>query len=309
MFADCSSGLIGGTVNSAGQRLANQCREPVTVAVSQSAGDAYCVMRDADFNQLPVVDDAGRLVGLVTSASLLRATAQPGAVALAELPLTAVLDHPPRVFHAVPPLPALLGALAESGAVVVVNEHGRPERIITPHDAAAFFRTRAQELLWLDERNATRQAQAHRFFQGLMKRLAESDLPGLALETSTDGLRCTVLRARRDRVTLQLGFSFTVQRTSRIDLHVDAPVAAESKRFFDLLSSRRAELEREAGTTLTWERLERARGCRTSLNNEAFISSNELAVKRLENWASEWIAVFARVVWPQALALAPASTR
>jgi len=288
----------------AAERLLDQCREPVTVTCRHTALDAFRLMRDGDFSQLPVVDDGGQVLGMVTAESLLKAMHDRRAE-LATAPLAPAIT-PACHFYAPPRLPELLKALKERGTVLIVSREGRPERIITPYDATEFFRVRSQELLWLDERNCARQERGHTFFQGLLSRLERENLPPLSTEESTDGRQITFLRARHGAITLTLSFSFTVQRTSRLELHIDAPTQAESKRFFETLAFDRQEIETAAGTALVWDRMDRARGCRVSLSTDAFLGTSEIAAKRLENWAAERSCIFMRVVWPRAVEVARA---
>ncbi len=60
-----------------GQTVADvMSHHPITIRSSQSVAEAARVMRDRHIHRLPVVDEAGALVGIVTQGDILRSMAQ-----------------------------------------------------------------------------------------------------------------------------------------------------------------------------------------------------------------------------------------
>jgi CBS domain-containing protein len=60
-----------------GQTVADvMSHHPITIGLSQSVAEAARVMRDRHIHRLPVLDEAGALVGIVTQGDILRSMAQ-----------------------------------------------------------------------------------------------------------------------------------------------------------------------------------------------------------------------------------------
>lgn len=51
-------------------------RDPITISATDTLGDAAKVMLDNKVSGLPVVDDAGRVVGMITESDIFRAVVQ-----------------------------------------------------------------------------------------------------------------------------------------------------------------------------------------------------------------------------------------
>lgn len=122
---------------------------PVCVRQDEGLSVALELMRTHDYTQLPVIDDEGCLVGLVTSDSILRA------LEAFQLPSTAL-----TVFDAVvaaKPLDPdgdiaeLLNALRDGYAAVVVDLKKRVTGIITGFDASEHLRARSENIMLVED--------------------------------------------------------------------------------------------------------------------------------------------------------------
>jgi len=122
---------------------------PTTVRPGQTGLDALNLMIAHDYSQLPVVDGASRLVGLVTGDSLLRAANNLGVlpkdlrVKDAQLkPRTASVDS--DVFD-------LLDDLKAAAAVLIVDGAQQLVGIVTDYDAMEFLRRRAEDMMLVED--------------------------------------------------------------------------------------------------------------------------------------------------------------
>jgi cystathionine beta-synthase len=107
-----------------------QPRDTVSVVVGRMRADAV--------SQLPVVDDDGRLVGMVTEVDLLRHLLTGGAEA-AEHSVAQLASPKVRTLPADTPFEDILPDLTGAKVVVLVDEDGRPRGILTMIDALEFL--------------------------------------------------------------------------------------------------------------------------------------------------------------------------
>jgi CBS domain-containing protein len=124
--------------------------KPVTTGYHDSAKDAVNLMMERDFSQLPVLNDRDRLVGMVTSDSIVRA--------LNHLKLK-IEDL--KVEHATKPIPKtftpddeifdLLDELRDAYALVVVDKEEHVLGIVTNYDTATYFRARAEDMMLVED--------------------------------------------------------------------------------------------------------------------------------------------------------------
>lgn len=131
------------------QQLIDDRPAPTTVRPEQTGLDALNLMIAHDYSQLPVVDGASRLVGLVTGDSLLRAANNLGVlpkdlrVKDAQLkPRTASVDS--DVFD-------LLDDLKAAAAVLIVDGAQQLVGIVTDYDAMEFLRRRAEDMMLVED--------------------------------------------------------------------------------------------------------------------------------------------------------------
>jgi cystathionine beta-synthase len=95
-------------------------------------------MRADAVSQLPVVDDAGELQGLVTEVDLLRHLLTGGPEA-AEQPIGQLASRDVRAVPTDTPFEEMLPDLTSAKVVVLVDEAGRPRGILTMIDAVEFL--------------------------------------------------------------------------------------------------------------------------------------------------------------------------
>ncbi|MGD9030612.1 MAG: DUF4268 domain-containing protein, partial [Anaerolineae bacterium] len=131
-------------------QLVQERGEPLCVSQDTKLGDALALMVENDYSQLPVVNDAGHLTGIVSESSILSIYYHSeGAVQLLELPVhhcqsPAVTISPESdVFEA-------LDLLKTVYAIVVVEEQC-PIGILTNYDTTHFFRDISEDLIIVED--------------------------------------------------------------------------------------------------------------------------------------------------------------
>ncbi|HMK07986.1 MAG TPA: pyridoxal-phosphate dependent enzyme, partial [Anaerolineales bacterium] len=110
----------------------------VTASPNDKVSAVVGRMRSDAVSQLPVVDDGGRLVGLVTEVDLLRHLLSGGSEA-ADDPIGGLAGPEPRSVPAETPFEEILPDLTAAKAVMLVDEAGRPRGILTLIDALEFL--------------------------------------------------------------------------------------------------------------------------------------------------------------------------
>jgi CBS domain-containing protein len=110
---------------------------------------ALDLMIENDFSQLPVVDENGILLGMVTYESILRAARSFNTKPDQLLVRDAVMNAP---FHyREDDLFDLLDELKASNAVVIVEPEGYVTGIVTAYDASGFLRNRTEDLMHIED--------------------------------------------------------------------------------------------------------------------------------------------------------------
>lgn len=131
------------------QQLIEGRPQPVTTTPDKPIQMALDLMVERDFSQLPVVDDNGGSLGLITSDSILRAL---------NYFETTVKDL--RVSHAIIKAPEyradndlfdLLDALRDTYVILVVDVERIVTGIVTSYDATEFFRRRAEDTMLVED--------------------------------------------------------------------------------------------------------------------------------------------------------------
>src|SRR5262245_38091824 len=122
---------------------------PVSVYPADRLSAAIEQMRRHDFTQLPVTNDDDKLVGLVTSDSILSALE---AFGLPAHKLT-VADamRKPKSFDPDADVGELLNALRDDYAALVIDGEGRLKGIITGFDASEYFRRRSEDIMLVED--------------------------------------------------------------------------------------------------------------------------------------------------------------
>jgi CBS domain-containing protein len=138
------------------QQLIEGRQKPVTVPPDVSAQRALELMIRHDFSQLPVVERDEKLLGMVTSDSILRALKNLG-VTLNELRVDHALVKLGKKdwFGADDDLFALLDNLRDTYAVLIVDGENRLTGIVSSYDATEYFRRRAEDIMLVEDIEGT----------------------------------------------------------------------------------------------------------------------------------------------------------
>lgn len=129
--------------------LIEGCPPPVCVKQMDSIHQALDLMIKHDFSQLPVVDDAGKPLGMVTSDSILRTLKHFGATIGAVRVMDAMTKDVRRRDDA--DLFEMLNVLRDIGAVLIVDGEGRLIGIVTHYDTTEYFRRRAEDIMLVED--------------------------------------------------------------------------------------------------------------------------------------------------------------
>jgi hypothetical protein len=122
---------------------------PTSVHFNQTARDAVDLMVEYDYSQIPVVDDNGRPLGMVTSDSILRALRYFG-VSLDALRVTDALVDTDE-YRAGEDLFDLLDDLRDAYAVLIVDSDRTLTGIVTNYDTTEYFRRRAEDIMLVED--------------------------------------------------------------------------------------------------------------------------------------------------------------
>lgn len=155
-------------------------QKPVSVSADDSVQTALDIMIEHDFSQLLVVDQQGKLDGLITSDSILKA-----------LSFCQTTVDKLKVSHAFikvkdyridDDLSELLKRLGDLNAVPVTDKEGYPKGIITSFDTTEYFRTRAEDIMLAEDVETTLRDFIESFYKGLGDDVDEDKLTE-AIET------------------------------------------------------------------------------------------------------------------------------
>jgi CBS domain-containing protein len=106
-------------------------------------------MSEYDYSQLPVIDEQGAPLGMVTSESILRALNN-FKVTLDALQVSHAVTRV-RAFRADEDLFELLDDLRDEYAVVIVDNDGHLVGIVTSYDTTEYFRRRAEDMMLVED--------------------------------------------------------------------------------------------------------------------------------------------------------------
>ncbi|MBW4563771.1 MAG: DUF4268 domain-containing protein [Mojavia pulchra JT2-VF2] len=135
------------------QDLIKDKQKPVTVYSNDSVQKAVDLMIEYDFSQIPVVDNQDKLLGIVTSDSILRALKNLN-VTLSDLtvnPHAMSKMSKKHLFTANEELFALLDTLKDTYAVIIVDVEGKVTGIVTSYDTTDYFRRRAEDTMLVED--------------------------------------------------------------------------------------------------------------------------------------------------------------
>jgi CBS domain-containing protein len=127
----------------------NQKVPSLSIPLGMSVSDALVLMRKNNFSQLPVLDAASKLAGVVTEASILRAAEATGC-AIHSLAVADAMTQirPARIDD---DLFSVFDQIEEDGFIIVVKEGHEYVGIITTYDTTEFFRQRTEDLLVIED--------------------------------------------------------------------------------------------------------------------------------------------------------------
>lgn len=123
--------------------------EPVCAQPDDQLQDALALMIENDFSQLPVVDESGRPLGMVTTDSIPRALSHFGARVEDLLVSDVTVSAPEHTLDS--DLFELLDRLRDSNAILVVDGNRRLIGIVTSFDAMEYFRQRAEDMMRVED--------------------------------------------------------------------------------------------------------------------------------------------------------------
>ena len=131
------------------QHLTINQQKVVTVTPDQTIQSALDLMIESDFSQLPVIDNDRRVLGLVTSDSIVRALNHLGVSVSALKVSDAVIKA--NEYYLNDDLFDLLDALRDNYAVLIVDNQKRLTGIVTNYDATEYFRRRAEDIMLVED--------------------------------------------------------------------------------------------------------------------------------------------------------------
>lgn len=98
------------------------------------------------------------------------------------------------------------------------------------------------------------------------------------------------------------GFSYSfsfAQDGFRVELYIDTGDKNRNKEAFDIFMKEKNELEKELGTTLSWERLDEKRACRIAAYREGRIEDDATSLDALRVWATDMMIKFNQIFSPR----------
>ena len=135
------------------RQLLDGRREPITITADQSAKQAWDLMNQHGFSQLPVVGPDSKPIGIVTSDSILRALNHFD-VKLSALQVRDAMEDA-RKHGMDDDLFDLLDHLRDDYAVLIVDNAGKLHNIVTSYDAMEDFRRRNEARMHVQDIETT----------------------------------------------------------------------------------------------------------------------------------------------------------
>lgn len=131
------------------EELLKNSQEPVTITMDSPVAEALQLIVDHDFSQLPIVDEAGKQLGIVTAEGILKSQRNFGAsldqLKVQHASATAALALPgDDVFD-------VFNQFEQNSAVLIVDNQNNLLGIITPWDTAAYLQRRAEDIMLVED--------------------------------------------------------------------------------------------------------------------------------------------------------------
>jgi CBS domain-containing protein len=162
--------------------------KPVCARLDATAAEAISLMTEHDFSQLPVVNEVGSPVGIITTDSLLRAANHLG-VLLHDLKVRDAYEAH-KAMRVDGDLFDLLDEVQRSYAVLIVDADGRLTGIVTQFDTTAYFRRRAEDMMVVEDIETTLKEHIFRIYNAEMDR-------GTALNNAIEEVANSYKKLRR----------------------------------------------------------------------------------------------------------------
>lgn len=89
--------------------------------------------------------------------------------------------------------------------------------------------------------------------------------------------------------------SFALGGRVRAEVYIDAGDKGKNEQIFNCLLSKKDQIEKEIGSTLTWEPLESKRGCRVAMYRDGDIEAESDTLAEIKNWTIESLLKLKRV--------------
>ncbi len=132
------------------QNLLEGRAAPVTVRAEQRATEAVAMMIEREFSQLPVVDDDGRPLGVITFQSIVEATSNFG-VAVKDLTVGHAIVRADE-FSPDDDLFDVIDRLQDKYSVLIVDDDdGKLLGVVTTYDSTEYFRRRGEDLMLVED--------------------------------------------------------------------------------------------------------------------------------------------------------------
>lgn len=163
---------------------------PVVARMQESAREAFDRMGVYKYSQLPVLADGEQLVGVITAESILSAC-KTFRTSMDALRVSAAVEKAPT-YEPDEDLFDLLDDLKEEYAALIVDAEGKLVGVITQYDLVEFFRTRAEDMLHMENIELSMRDHVRRSFSDGEGRLAVDDL-ARAIDEVDDA---TILRSK-----------------------------------------------------------------------------------------------------------------
>jgi CBS domain-containing protein len=147
------------------KQLLGPNRNLISVHDTDPVSKAHQLMVKHKFSQLPVTDQEGKALGLISSDSILRALSMFG-VALEKLRVLDATEKVKRTFREDDDLFSLLDDLKETAAVLIVDGKHMLLDIVTSYDTTEYFRRRAEDFMYAEDIEATLKSFINAYFTG-----------------------------------------------------------------------------------------------------------------------------------------------
>src|SRR5512147_1395688 len=132
------------------QNLLEGRASPVTVRAEQPATEAVAMMIEREFSQLPVVDDDGCPLGVITFQSIVEATSNFG-VAVKDLTVGHAVVRADE-FSPDDDLFDVIDRLQDKYSVLIVDDdNGKLLGVVTTYDSTEYFRRRGEDLMLVED--------------------------------------------------------------------------------------------------------------------------------------------------------------